>query len=109
MYWAITGGIAFISLYYTSIIAVALSATAKCNGLAQLHNRFCINYGKPVVLLNATVNVLTDVYVLLLPIPCVLGLQLSFKRKLAILAVFAGGIVYVFPFRCFFFRCRDLC
>ena len=89
---AIIVGIVIETLYYTAFTAVAISSLVKCNALAQMKDQFCINYGKPVVVMNATVNVVTDFYILLLPIPCVLSLQMSSKRKVGILLVFAGGV-----------------
>ena len=92
---AIYYGIIFQALFYAAIIGVGIGALVECNGLSQLSNQFCINFGKPVVILIAAVNVITDFYVLALPIRRVLKLQLSFKRKLGLLVVFAGGLVYV--------------
>jgi hypothetical protein len=39
------------------------------------------------------INIVTDFYTLILPIPRVLKLQLNLKRKLGLLGVFAGGLL----------------
>lgn len=90
---AVYFGIVFQALFYSAMIGVSIAAIVQCNGLSQLSNRFCINYGRPVVLLIAAVNAATDLYVLALPIRRVLKLQLSFKRKLGLMAVFTAGAV----------------
>lgn len=74
------------------MIGVAVGSIVKCNGTAKITNQFCVNYGKPIVILNASINFATDVYVLVLPIRRVLDLQLRMKLKLGLLLLFACGI-----------------
>lgn len=90
---AIYFGIVFQALFYSAMIGVSIGAIVQCNGLSQLSNRFCINDSRPVVLLMAAVNAVTDLYVLALPLRRVLKLQVSFERKLGLLAVFTAGAV----------------
>ena len=90
---SIYGGMIFQVLYYTAMIGLGIGSIVECNGPSQGNKQFCKNYGKPVVVLNATVNVVTDIYMLLLPIPCVLKLQLGKRHRLGLLLVFATGIV----------------
>lgn len=49
----------------------------------------------PVVVLSAVVNVITDIYVLVLPIPRVLQLQVRGEKRLGLVLVFATGVTYV--------------
>lgn len=44
---------------------------------------------------SGAINVSIDIYVLIVPIPCIWGLNMSFSRKLRILAVFSLGILWV--------------
>ncbi|KAM0803752.1 hypothetical protein BDR22DRAFT_696860 [Usnea florida] len=90
---AIHAGLLFTTLWYTAIMGVAIASIVKCNGLAQLSNQFCLNYEKPVVVMNAVINVVTDFYILILPVPCVMKLQTNKKRKIGLLLVFASGLV----------------
>lgn len=92
------GGIILQVLYYTAMIGVAIGSIKECNGPSQVSKQFCQNYSNPVVVLNATVNVTTDIFVLVLPLPFVLKLQLSPKRRLGLLLVFAAGVMYVTAF-----------
>lgn len=47
--------------------------------------------------MTSVVNVVCDFYVLLLPLYRITQLQLSFKRKLGLIVVFAWGLAYVIP------------
>ncbi|KAL2047511.1 hypothetical protein ABVK25_011440 [Lepraria finkii] len=86
-------GIVFQALFYSAMIGAAIGSIAECNGPSQFNNQYCKNYGKPVVVLHAAVNVATDIYILLLPIPRVLKLQLGRRHRLGLLLVFATGVV----------------
>ena len=90
---AIHAGLLFTTFWYTAILGVAIAAIVKCNGLAQLSNQFCLNYAKPVVVMNAVINVVTDFYILVLPVPCVMKLQINRRRRIGLLLVFASGFV----------------
>lgn len=91
-------GIVFQALFYSAMIGVAIGSIAECNGPSEFNNQYCKNYAKPVVVLHAAVNVATDIYILLLPIPRVLKLQLGRRHRLGLLLVFATGVVYVVIF-----------
>ncbi|KAI1753163.1 hypothetical protein F4782DRAFT_100348 [Xylaria castorea] len=52
---------------------------------------FCINYNGPVLLLNASFNVITDLWLLVLPFPLLVKLRLQRRQKLGLIAVFAAG------------------
>ena len=86
-------GITFQALYYNAFIGIGIGAVVECNGPSQLTHQLCANF-RPLVVLNVTINAVTDIYVLLLPVPCVLKLQLSKRHRLGLLLVFACGVVY---------------
>lgn len=43
--------------------------------------------------MNAVINVATDFYILVLPMSCVMKLQITNRRRLGLLLVFASGLV----------------
>ena len=43
----------------------------------------------------ASLNIVADVFVLSIPVPVVLGLQLPMRQKLSVLSIFGAGILYV--------------
>lgn len=80
-------------LFYLSVTIVAVLG---CIPRRKIWQRWvpgkCVNE-QAVLLVTAVVNALSDVSILLLPIGCIWHLQLSLRRKLAISAVFATGLV----------------
>lgn len=53
----------------------------------------CVDNIDNLALANAVVNVIEDIYLLLLPLPMVMKLQLSRKRRVRLIAVFMTGIL----------------
>ncbi|KAI0532414.1 hypothetical protein GGR58DRAFT_490286 [Xylaria digitata] len=88
----VTISIFVISLFYIPMLGVGIGFFATCDKLmqfAKLH--FCRDYTGPVLLLNASFNVITGFWLLLLPFPVVAKLQLPLRKKLGLTAVFAAG------------------
>lgn len=54
----------------------------------------CINRGG-IYIAQATIGIVTDVLLLVLPIPTVVGLQMNTRKKLGVTAIFAVGSMYV--------------
>jgi hypothetical protein len=86
--------ILILTLFYLSVVGLAIGYLVKCNDLESLARRepFCGIYGGPVVLLNASFNVVTDFWILLLPFPLIAKLRLRLRQKLGFIAVFAAGL-----------------
>ena len=80
---------------YFGISIVALIMNSSWPGEDMLtaflsaHRLLFVNFTIP----TGVVGVFTDLFVLILPIPAVMGLHMALKKKLAILAVFALGIL----------------
>ena len=90
--WA---GVTFVSCMCVANTLVAIFA---CRPVAGFYNSnikaTCIN-DVQFYWATAILNVVTDLYILVLPIPMVWRLQISFKRKLGISAMFMLGGLYV--------------
>ncbi|KAI8629733.1 hypothetical protein F5Y19DRAFT_431656 [Xylariaceae sp. FL1651] len=85
--------IVILTLFYISLAGVAVGSLVACNSLTSLlTSQFCHNYDGPVVLLNASFNVATDFWILLLPLPLVAKLQLRLQQKVGLFIVFAAGL-----------------
>ena len=91
--YCIWGGIIFQAIFYSTAVGLAIGSLCQCVGLAAITSRFCLLYAKEIQTMILTVNIVTDVYVLVLPIHRVLKLQVNNRRKLGLLVVFAGGIL----------------
>jgi hypothetical protein len=90
--WAINGGIIVVTLFY---VGSFLWEIFKCKPLAKSWNPFlegtCATEFVPGGE-TGIFNVISDVYILLLPIPMIWKLQTNFKRKMQLLAVFSVGL-----------------
>jgi len=89
---AIWVGIFIDVVLYTAFGGLAIGSMIKCTGLAQVNDPFCVYNEGINVLLTSMVNVITDFYVLLLPIPRLIQLQLNYHRKIGLFLVFASGL-----------------
>jgi hypothetical protein len=85
-------GIIILTIFYMAMTGVAIGSILVCNGLDANSIQFCRNYSGPVVLLNASFNTATDFWILFIPVPLVLKLNLPVKRKLGILGIFGAGL-----------------
>lgn len=78
-----------------------LVACAPRNDATQLEYLFaissatCAGRNKVVNVMLGTVNIVSDLYILLLPLPAIWSLQLPTKKKLGVSAIFTTGIGYV--------------
>ncbi|KAI0810444.1 hypothetical protein GGR55DRAFT_140139 [Xylaria sp. FL0064] len=85
--------IAIITVFYTPLVGIGIGYLASCNDLTMLvESHFCRDYNGPVLLLNASFNVVTDLWLLLLPYPVLMKLQLQTRQKLGLIAIFAAGV-----------------
>lgn len=85
-------GTLFMALFYTAMVGVSISTVIRCVGLAAQTLQFCNTASGPVQLLNSVFNVVTDFWILILPMPHIIKLQLPISRKIGLAAVFAAGL-----------------
>lgn len=90
------GGIVFISCMGVANTLVAIFACNPVQGFYDMSvPSTCIN-DVQFYWATAVLNVVTDLYILLLPMPMVWGLQTTLKRKLAIAMIFVlGGLTFI--------------
>ncbi|RAH43285.1 uncharacterized protein BO95DRAFT_516527 [Aspergillus brunneoviolaceus CBS 621.78] len=92
MRYLILGGIAFVSISHVTVFFLTIFS---CTPVSHAWNEFgegkCWN---PTILpyLSGALSSTTDLYVLLLPIRSCLGLNMTLRRRLRLLAVFSIGI-----------------
>ncbi|KAK4212523.1 hypothetical protein QBC37DRAFT_374930 [Rhypophila decipiens] len=86
-----TGG-ALLVAFYSAMVLVCIVSLNKCVGLESSRTPFCLAYSGPIVIANATFNVVTDFWILLLPLPLLSILRLRPGQKWGIAAVFGAGI-----------------
>lgn len=86
-------GLPFMALFYTAMICTGIASVVQCVGIAAGSLQFCDDIGGPVQLVHSAFNVATDFWILALPMPLVLKLQLPRARKVGLFAVFSAGLV----------------
>lgn len=97
MRWLLVGSIlAILSAY----IAMLLLQVLDCDPFDKLWNVLtpghCLN-PKIGPYTSGAINVISDIYVLLVPIPIIWGLNMKTTRKVKIIMIFGLGILYDLP------------
>ncbi|KAI0904682.1 hypothetical protein F4823DRAFT_567496 [Ustulina deusta] len=85
--------IVIVTIFYIPLIGVGIGFLVTCNDVMNLDSPLCIQSWS-MLLLNASLNVITDLWLLLLPFPLVMKLRLQ-PRKKACAASLARLIVIV--------------
>ncbi|KAI1366287.1 hypothetical protein F5Y08DRAFT_142158 [Xylaria arbuscula] len=85
--------IVIFTLTYIPLASLAIAFLVACDDLGKLiEEPFCSGYSIPALLFSAIFNVITDIWLLLLPFPLLVRLQLQTRQKLGLAAVFAAGL-----------------
>ena len=79
-------------LVYTAFTSCNIALEVVCTSTTVTTNNFCTNDYK-IIYFASIFSVVTDFYVLLLPIHKVSSLQLSPRRKVGVLFIFVTGIL----------------
>ncbi len=89
-----------ITLYTASILATVFQCIPTSYGWERLYAKMeghCVNR-KAEAITTAVLSTLSDMSLLILPIPIVWGLQMPLKRKLGLLGIFLLGGLYALWF-----------
>jgi sterol-4alpha-carboxylate 3-dehydrogenase (decarboxylating) len=86
-------GIIIVTILHIPYIATQIYTVIYCETPESLiQNQFCSHlYGLNIS--QSTINVVTDLYIFILPLPRLLELKLPPQRKVGVFVVFAGGLV----------------
>lgn len=90
----IHAGISFVLAAYTALFFTTLFECILIKKGWDLRTPGHCLRPKVLPYCSGAINVITDLYVLILPIPCIWGLQVKLGRKLRALALFGLGILY---------------
>lgn len=88
-------GIVFTALFYIACMLVGVISCSPSKGqtrLAAALSSRC-NNTKTLSYVMSIVNIISDFYLLCLPIPVVWTLQLQVRKKIGVIAVFMTGIM----------------
>ncbi|KAE8414778.1 hypothetical protein BDV36DRAFT_236484 [Aspergillus pseudocaelatus] len=89
---AVWVGIVADAVLYAFCIAIAIGSMVKCAELSQLRDPYCKFNSGTMITIQSVINVITDFYVLLLPIPRLVKLQVSRRRQIGLLLTFLSGL-----------------
>lgn len=87
-------GYIFLANTITTILFGALCAPR--NGepyIIRYQMPICVDNVENLALATSIVNLVSDIYLLVLPLPLVMKLQISKKRKIGLVAIFMTGIL----------------
>jgi len=96
--WSIWVGALVTTVFYTTITIVMFSLTTPRHGvtLAEQFQSFQNKKTSPVlttIIVLGCFNVLSDLYILVLPISGVMGLNLQPRRKVGVILIFMTGLL----------------
>ncbi|KAL9594863.1 MAG: hypothetical protein Q9179_005207 [Wetmoreana sp. 5 TL-2023] len=94
MRYLIWGGISLQVIGYAGLLGHVISLEVECYGKTATTHSLCVNSYK-VIYVEGIFSVVTDFYILLLPVRNVLGLKLSWRRRMGVLGVFMTGLLAV--------------
>ncbi|EFQ96773.1 hypothetical protein MGYG_08697 [Nannizzia gypsea CBS 118893] len=87
-------GIVVISIVTVPYLTVSIIRVSRCNGVKALGIKICSN--KVVSTTNLFFglwNVLSDFYILAIPISQIKGLKMPYKRKIGVMTLFLAGFI----------------
>ena len=95
-YWIYAGmGYTFITNTVTTVLFGALCAPRNGQDyIIQYTAPICVDNVDNLALAISIVNFVSDIYLLVLPLPMIWKLQLSPKRRMGLIAIFSTGILY---------------
>ncbi|KAL2848055.1 hypothetical protein BJY01DRAFT_246516 [Aspergillus pseudoustus] len=73
---------------YTACIGVAIGSLVECAELDRINDSYCRYNSGGQLVFSSMVNVVTDLYLLILPIPRLLNLQVNRGKKIGLLVTF---------------------
>ena len=90
---AIQGSIVGLTLIYIAYVAVQVIQLAQCASIAALVTYSVCQNVYDIAVAQGIANVVSDFWVLFLPMRALLKLQLDGRRKLGVIALFGTGLI----------------
>lgn len=82
--------IVFLAVFYALYLGVNVAYNFVCSAFNYQRVAYCLDFDNILYVQGAT-NLATDVWILVLPIPKLVKLQVSKRRKIGIMVVFLAG------------------
>ena len=85
-------GIIFCVLFHGAYLGSSIAEPVLCVS-TRATSPICTSAAKAIIIYTSVLNVCTDIYILVLPIRQIMGLQMRKRQKIGLLGVFLSGIV----------------
>lgn len=85
-------GMISCAISYTAYLGVSIATVVQCAGVSFAKLGLCV-HAKVITIVTSVINVVTDLYILALPIGPILKLKLRRRQKIGLLAVFLSGLL----------------
>ena len=82
----------FCVLHTIVFWVVSITLIVECDSLQGLDNALCVDNGIITVVIT-TINVVTDFYILALPLKIVMSLNIKRGKKIGLAAIFLCGLM----------------
>lgn len=86
-------GLFVMALFHTAMTGIGIGTVVKCVGLSASTSPFCNDASGSIQLSQSAFNIMTDFWILLLPMPLLKKLQLPQARKIGLYFVFGAGLL----------------
>lgn len=86
-------GLVVMIFFHTAMIGVGIGTVIKCVGLSANTSKFCNDASGSIQLCQSAFNIVSDFWILLLPMPLLQKLQLPRSRKIGLYFVFGAGLL----------------
>ncbi|KAK0516461.1 hypothetical protein JMJ35_001064 [Cladonia borealis] len=90
--YSVYGGIMFCFLFYTAYMGTQIGTVILCVNTGSTRISLCRNTAI-LTLISGVVNVVTDLYLLCLPIRSLMLLKMRGRRKFGLLLIFMSGLI----------------
>ena len=88
----VLGGMALATVYHSATIGLAIAQIVRCDRPSALRDALCKNTPN-LTLFTSVMNLVTDLYIFILPISPIMGLNIKRGKKYGVLIIFLSGSV----------------
>ncbi|KAF2228757.1 hypothetical protein EV356DRAFT_537812 [Viridothelium virens] len=115
LYLQVVCGIVATAVFYLTVLAINISLCYSKSGQSELayansmNQPKCLQAEPKISLAMGIMNVIIDVYMIIIPLPTIWLMQMPLKRKIGVSSMFLTGIIAcVASIICLRFRTRDV-
>ncbi|KAF2088041.1 NAD(P)-binding protein [Saccharata proteae CBS 121410] len=89
----IIGMISFLAIFWAAFLGVGIASEFKCVTIADSGSDFCTEVSTNLIIVQSSITVATDYYILLLPVIPFFKLLVQSRQKVLIVVIFLTGLL----------------